>query len=171
MSKMYMKYGSSMKSFKLRVCVLWGKWRDFSLECTSVGQNCILIQCIFSCAINMCMLGRILCGYVNHSLTLLFPPASEVWEWECPGASRSITGAFFFKLSYTLYLETEGSRSRTHVPHNRARYKDVTLSWFFKAFSGKDISFILHLECLIFMPVFIMFHLTCLMYPLSNQGI
>lgn len=54
MSKKYSKIWVVYGSFQIESCVLWGKWRDFSLECTSVGQNCILIQCIFSCAINVC---------------------------------------------------------------------------------------------------------------------
>lgn len=133
-----------MKAFKLRVVCYGGKWRYFSLECTSVGQNCILIQCIFSCAINMCVLDRVLCGYVIHSWQYVSQHPRAICGSQVP-VEASLVLFFFQALIVCNWKQRGGHTAATlTVPHNRARYKDVTFLWFLKAFNSKDIFFCFH---------------------------
>lgn len=136
-----------MKAFKLRVVCYGGKWRYFSLECTSVGQNCILIQCIFSCAINMCVLDRVLCGYVIHSWQCMFPSTHERFVGvRCQSKHHWCYFFIFFQALIVCNWRQRGGHTAATltVPHNRARYKDVTFLWFLKAFNSKDIFFCFH---------------------------
>lgn len=109
-----MKYGSLMKAFK-ESCVLHGemKW-DVSLECTSVGQHLILIQCIFlSC--NKCVLDGILSVYVIH------PPR----EWGV-GMSRHRWRLFFLKTQFV--IGGGGTTRPQSLLHNRTRSTKTSLS-------------------------------------------
>lgn len=129
-----------MKAIQIELCAMGEMKRDFSLECTSVGQNCILIQCIFSCAINMCVFRQGFMWTCHSLMTLLFPPASEVWEWECQMPVKA--SLVHFSSSHTVCNQRQrGHAAAITAPHNRARYKDVTFLWFFKAFNGNDFFF------------------------------
>lgn len=109
------------------------------------------------------------CGHVTHDIVappvLLFDPCSQVWKWECQMSFKQFLVVhlgfkiFFCQLSSHVLLEAKGSKRCNHAPHNRAKYKDVTFLWFFKTSVTVIPCFVsspfLHLECLIFAPVFI----------------
>lgn len=155
------------ESFQTESCVLWGKLRDFSLECTSVGQNCILIQCIFSCAINMYVFRLLGYLWLCYSLmTLLFPPQVRCGSGNVRCQLRN-HWCIFQALTQSVI---RGSAAFT-TPHNRARYKDVTVLWFFKAFDSNDI---FHFHFAFRVPyIYACFYNVSfnIMYPLSNLGI
>lgn len=75
-----------------------------------------------------------------------------------PGGAFRIFFILFFFCQLSSH-EAKGSKRCNHAPHNRAKYKDVTFLWFFKTSVTVIPCFVsspfLHLECLIFAPVFI----------------
>lgn len=149
-----MKYGLSMKASKLRVVCYGGNEMRFF-----TGMHISRTK-LYSDSVHLFLCNKYVCFqigiYVDMSFThdIVVPPASEVWEWECQMPVRA--SLVHFSSSPTV----RNQRQRDHTaaiaaPHNRARYKDVTFLWFFKAFNGNDIVFSFCIQSALYLCLFL----------------
>lgn len=129
----------SMKASELRVVCYGGKEMRFftgmHISRTKLYSDSVHL---FLCNKYVFQIGI----YVDMSFThdIVVPPASEVWKWECQMPVKA--SVVHFSSSHTAcYQRQRGHTAAITAPHNRARYKDVTFRWFFKAFNGNDILF------------------------------
>lgn len=117
---------------------------------------------LYSDSVHLLLCNKYVCVQIGFYVDMSFthgivarPPTSEVWEWECQIPVKASLVHFFKALIWSVIRG--GHTAATTAPHNRAKYRDVTFLWFFKAFN-----FFFHFAFRVpyIYAVFIMFHLT-----------
>lgn len=162
-----------------RVYIMWIVYESFQIETCAMGEMKwdfftgmhISRTKLYSDSVHLYLCNKYVyfldrgfwCGYIIHSWHCCSPSERGVGV-EVSDAIQSITGAFFFSSSLHRCVIRDrggGHTAAVTAPHNRAKVQRRHLLVVLKSIQWWTVLFlILHLECLIFMPVFIMFHLT-----------